>query len=97
MFVPRLSAVKFPASWRRDVYRTHPHHEQEHWLARIDAEPDLESTLLAECVVAEEMPRNITYRELLRMFIGQTAGRIRRRFATRSRKPIAKIRRFKGL
>ena len=96
-FVPRLSAIKFPAGWRRDVYRTRPHHEQERWLARIDAEPDLESTLLVDCITAEEMPRNISYRELLRMFVGQTVGRIRRRFATPSRKPIDKIRRFKGL
>jgi len=96
-FVPRLSAIKFPASWRRDVYRTRPHHEQEHWLGRIDAEPDLESTLLVDCITAEEMPRNIRYGDLLRTFARQTVGRIRRRFATPSRKPIDKIRRFKGL
>ena len=51
-FVPRLTAIKFPASARRDVYRTKPNDEQAAWSARIASERDLEATLLAN-IVAE--------------------------------------------
>jgi glycosyltransferase involved in cell wall biosynthesis len=103
-FVPRLSGIKFPAAWRRDVYRTRPCHEQARWLARIDAEPDLESKLLVTYIAAEEMPSGLPYRDLLRHVMKQTVSRIRRRFALRSLgllKPrtgtIDQARRFKGL
>jgi hypothetical protein len=43
--VPRLSAIKIPASERRDVYRERPSHEQAAWLARIRTEPALEAEL----------------------------------------------------
>ncbi len=46
-FVPRLTAVKFPALWRRDVYRKRPCHEQAAWLERIQSEPDFESVELS--------------------------------------------------
>lgn len=46
-FVPRVTAIKFPAGWRRDVYRERPSHEQAAWLARIRAEPELETELAA--------------------------------------------------
>jgi glycosyltransferase involved in cell wall biosynthesis len=45
--VPRVTAIKFPAGWRRDVYRERPSHEQAAWLARIGAEPGLEAELAA--------------------------------------------------
>ncbi|HJQ37126.1 MAG TPA: glycosyltransferase family A protein [Thermoanaerobaculia bacterium] len=41
-FVERLTAIKFPAAWRTNVYRRRPCHEQAAWLARIRSEPDLE-------------------------------------------------------
>lgn len=47
-FVPRLTAIKFPALWRRNVYRKHPFDEQAAWLERIRSEPDLEITELAK-------------------------------------------------
>ena len=47
-FVKRCTAVKPHASWRRDVYRERPSHEQRAWLERIRSEPDLETTLLAD-------------------------------------------------
>ncbi len=47
-FVPRLTAIKFPALWRRGVYRERPCHEQAAWLARIRSEPDLEVVELAK-------------------------------------------------
>lgn len=45
--VDRLTAIKFPAALRRNVYRTRPCHEQASWLARIKAEPDLEDCVRA--------------------------------------------------
>src|SRR5262245_60440975 len=42
VFVPRLTAVKFPALWRRDAYRNRHCHEQAAWLARIRSERDFE-------------------------------------------------------
>lgn len=50
-FVPRLTVVRFPADRRKDVYKHRPCHEQQHWFARIQQEPDLEPRLLAEMAV----------------------------------------------
>lgn len=96
-FVPRLSAIKFPAGWRRDVYRERPSHEQASWLARIDAEPHLEPELLVQCLTSQEVPTGIAYRDLLRHVVQQTLGRVRRRFSFPGRRTFAKIRRYKGL
>ncbi len=54
VFVPRLTAIKFPASLRRDVYRTRPNHEQAAWFHRIETESDLEAQLLARILVGSE-------------------------------------------
>lgn len=35
LWVRDVTSVKLPASWRPDVYRTRPHHEQAAWLERI--------------------------------------------------------------
>jgi len=95
--VPRLTGVKFPASVRRDVYRTRPHREQEAWTARIASDPDLEVHLLAEAVTARSsLMESWSYRELLRGFLRQTARRVRTRLRFRS-ESIEAIRRFKGL
>ena len=48
--LPRLTAVKFSAAVRRNVYRTRPCHEQAAWLGRIQREPDLEAVLLGRIV-----------------------------------------------
>jgi glycosyltransferase involved in cell wall biosynthesis len=48
--VPRITVLKFPSSERRNVYRDRPFHEQRAWLARVRAEPDLESVLRAQAV-----------------------------------------------
>ena len=53
--VARLTDLKFPASWRRDVYRERPCHDQAAWLARIQAETELEAVILAS-VVAQHRP-----------------------------------------
>jgi glycosyltransferase involved in cell wall biosynthesis len=49
-FLPRLGAVKFPASWRPNVYAERPSHEQAAWLARLRSEPDFEATELGKAV-----------------------------------------------
>lgn len=42
----RLTAIKFPAASRKNVYRTRPCHEQAAWTARIRSENDLEAKIL---------------------------------------------------
>ena len=54
--VPRLTAIKFPALWQRNVYQLHPFDQQEAWLARIRSEPDLEMTTLAKIVIRKKPP-----------------------------------------
>lgn len=39
--VEELTVFKFPASWRRNVYRENPSHEQQLYLKRMREEPDL--------------------------------------------------------
>ena len=98
-FVPRLTGLKFPAGWRRGVYRERPCHEQAAWLRRIESEPDFEARLLVRLVVDDQVPAGLTYRELSRHFVRETMSRIRRRFAlpwSRGR-TIDDLRRFKGL
>lgn len=53
--VPRLTAVKFPASGRRDVYKKRSSHEQRQWTERILAEPDLEALELGKLLIAAEV------------------------------------------
>lgn len=55
-FVQRCTGVKFPAAWRRNVYRERPFHEQAAWLARIRSEPDLGMTLLVEMAFRRDDP-----------------------------------------
>lgn len=103
--VKRLTAIKFPAGWRRDVYRTRPCDEQAHWLARIDAEPHLETELLINCLAGSgRTPTRVPYRTLLRDLFDETLLRVRGRLALpafgfrRTRRgSIDAIRRFKGL
>ena len=47
-FVRRLSAIKFPAIDRPNVYRLQPNHEQKAWFERIGSEPNLEAERLME-------------------------------------------------
>ncbi|MEA2343797.1 MAG: hypothetical protein QOF63_1966 [Thermoanaerobaculia bacterium] len=106
-FVPRLTAIKFPASKRRGVYRTRPSHEQAAWSTRIASEPDLEPRLLAEIVVERDIVRRLSDRELVRQLIPELfvrAGQRLRRPSTlfaslwpRKGAVINSVRRFKGL
>ena len=102
-FVPRLSGIKFPAASRRDVYKTRPAHEQKAWLARIDAEPDLELTQLVSFVAGAAVPSGLRYRDVVALFTRQTVARFRMRLAgvvpwfPFRRRSVEQVRRFKGL
>lgn len=105
-FVPRLTAIKFPASGRRNVYRERPSHEQAARLARIESDPDLEAVELGKMLAAGGL-EHIPYRDLIQRFINEVFVRLRRRFSPRSQwntltwrrkgAGMDAIRRFKGL
>lgn len=98
-FVRRLTALKFPASARRNVYQLRPYHEQADWSRRIESEPDLEQQLLVRLIVEDRVPTGLTYRELARHFWEQTVSRARRRLfpAWGRQTSIADGKRFKGV
>ena len=102
-FVRRLTGIKFPAAFRRDVYAIRPCHEQARWTARILAEPDFEVDHLAEFVVGRPVPAGLPYGDMAREFWRQTSARLRLRRAgvirwpLRRRLTIDAQRRFKGL
>jgi glycosyltransferase involved in cell wall biosynthesis len=102
-FVPRLTAIKFPASMRRGVYRSRPCHEQAEWSARIGSEPYLEATLLVRVIAEGRAVKSMSYRDLVRQVIRETMIRLRRRLALvgsvwpRKGAAIDRVRRFKGL
>jgi glycosyltransferase involved in cell wall biosynthesis len=104
-FVPRLTAIKFPASARRDVYKIRPCHEQAACSERIQNEDDFEiaeliRTVLAIAAQAQAKP----YRVLVHDFVQRTRnGLVRRcrRLISRPTPPkggsIDPEREFKGL
>jgi glycosyltransferase involved in cell wall biosynthesis len=101
VFVPRLTVIKFPASKRKDVYRTRPDLEQAYWSRRI-AEPDFEVEHLVHLVgalsaeVASEMPIRKLIRTFALEFAARVRGRLRRTFRYKGAE-IESIKRFKGL
>jgi glycosyltransferase involved in cell wall biosynthesis len=106
-FVPRLTAIKFPASTRRGVYRTRPTHEQAAWSARIASEPHLEPVLLADIVAERSIVRRLSDRELVVQLVPEMLVRAGRRLLRPSKllatlwprkgAVIDSVRRFKGL
>lgn len=105
-FVPRLTGLKFPAYLRRGVYRTRPAHQQEAWLARIDAEAGLEVETLVNLLVdgGGDAWSGLSYRELTGGLVRQTVRRLRSRarlsalgLFPRRGQVIDGLRRFKGL
>jgi glycosyltransferase involved in cell wall biosynthesis len=89
--IPRLTAVKFPASRRRDVYRTKPSAQQEAWTARILREPDFEAVELGR-QVAVARPRP----SLLQRFVGLLMSPSRWRGRSRKGEAIRASQRYKG-
>ena len=53
-FVPRLTAVKFPAAYTKDAYRLRPSAIQAAWFEQIGREPDFEAAALGRMLVAAE-------------------------------------------
>lgn len=56
-FVARLTAIKFPAGWRKDAYKKRLSHEQRQWTARIVTEKDLEAVEMGKLLIAAELER----------------------------------------
>lgn len=86
-FVPRLTAVKFPAARRRDVYKTRPNFEQAAWSERIRTESEFEALELVKMLAAAELARLESepseppeFRDVLRRFVRETTRRIRYKF-----------------
>jgi glycosyltransferase involved in cell wall biosynthesis len=84
IFVPRLTAIKFPASQRKDVYRYTPHHEQSTWLERMKSDPDFEATELVRLIMAGEPARAMAARKLIRILVQELKNRLRWRLSQRS-------------
>jgi glycosyltransferase involved in cell wall biosynthesis len=76
--VRMLTAVKFPAGLRRDVYAKQPVHEQATWSARIESEPDFAAIELARML---ESPRDSgkSFRQSAGEFASETLQRVRKR------------------
>jgi glycosyltransferase involved in cell wall biosynthesis len=105
-FIPSLTAVKFSASLRKDVYKTRPTHEQAAWSARIQSEADFQTVeLLKMLSCAVNLPmESKPFVRVFREFLLDFRGRVRRRLFGRPRIPALtreeffnKRRRFKGL
>jgi glycosyltransferase involved in cell wall biosynthesis len=98
-FVPRLTGIKFPARYRRDVYIERPSHEQAAWWARVLAEPDLEPRLLAGVLTSDGVLGGRSCREVLTLLRGEVTRRVTRRIALPGfgSDDIDTIRRFKGI
>jgi len=91
--VPRLTAVKFPAVYRKDVYKKRSSHEQQQWTARILKENDLEAVEMGKLLTA----KRLSFRAGFRALLGRISGEIRRRLPVGRGMMVRRRRRFKGL
>ena len=78
VFVPRLTAIKFPASRRKNAYRDRSCHEQADWSKRIRSDSDFEAVHLVRVIegMVGEIPREMPVRKLVGTFAGEFANRI---------------------
>jgi glycosyltransferase involved in cell wall biosynthesis len=102
VFVPRLSAIKFPAAWRKNVYRGGSSHEQAAWSKRIRSDPDFEAVHLVRVIgsMVEEIPREMLVRNLVSTFAQEFARRVvgrLSRFWPAKGGGIDRITKYKGL
>ena len=100
-FVPRLTAVKFPAATRRNVYRERPCHEQAAWLERIRS-TDVEAVELASSLVSTHaLAKPKPYAELLwyvaRRGAAGLLARLRRKRPPGPGEALDRRRLYKGL
>jgi GT2 family glycosyltransferase len=84
VFVPRLTALKFPASARENVYRDKPSHEQAWWFEQINSRRDFEPSHLIEMMIADEVARAMPARSLFRILIEQVTKRLAWRLSRKS-------------
>jgi len=84
VILPRLTAVKFPAAWRRDAYRRGDDSEQAAWMARIAAEDDIERREMVRLIYAGKRgqmsrmrPYRLLWAELWRESLRRLAYRLR--------------------
>lgn len=102
VFVPRLTVVKFPASKRKDAYRTRPNHDQSNWSQRIASEPDFEIAQLVRMIeaMASQIPQEMPIRKLIGTFAKEIANRTVARFKLvrpANGREIARYNKFKVL
>jgi glycosyltransferase involved in cell wall biosynthesis len=76
--VRMLTAIKFAAGVRKDVYATRPSHEQATWTQRINTEPDFAAVELAR-MLHPRFEEYLSFRASARKFAAETLVRIRRR------------------
>lgn len=106
VLLPRLTAIKFPAAWRRDVYRRSGNDEQAAWSKRLLTEPDMEQREMARLVYAGKQGRMLRMQPFHRL-LGDLLREALRRIAFRLRSgrislagkgtKVNAARRFKGL
>jgi glycosyltransferase involved in cell wall biosynthesis len=106
VILPRLTAVKFPAAWRRDAYRRGDDSEQAAWMARIAAEDDIERREMVRLIYAGKRgqmsrmrPYRLLWAELWRESLRRLAFRLRvgRISLAGKGSRIDAARRYKGL
>jgi glycosyltransferase involved in cell wall biosynthesis len=106
VILPRLTAVKFPAAWRRDAYRRGDDSEQAAWMARIATEDDIERREMVRLIYAGKRgqmsrmrPYRLLWAELWRESLRRLAFRLRigRISLAAKGSRIDAARRYKGL
>jgi glycosyltransferase involved in cell wall biosynthesis len=104
--LPRLTAIKFPASLRRDSYLRREAKEQKAWSARIARESDFELREMARLIYVDKSGSPIQlvpFRRLCAMLLSETLRRIASRLGVGRnslagpRESIDASRRFRGL
>lgn len=109
--VPRLTALKFPAAYRRDAYKTRAFAEQAHWTERMVDEPEFEVAAMMHILLPmlEEKKRllrkHILYKDIVQQFCSETYKRVMARLPNLNENPklpkkgasIDEARKFKGL
>ena len=93
--VARLTAVKFPALYRKDSYKKRSCDEQRQWTERILSEENLEAVEMGKLLVAKR--RKLTFGEGVCASIGRTSSEIRRRVPVGRGAMVRWRRKFKGL
>jgi glycosyltransferase involved in cell wall biosynthesis len=89
-FTRMLTAIKFGAALRKDVYRHKPTHEQAEWTRRIQTEPDFEAVELAKMLITSP-EHGMQYKTMVRMLGAETIRRTRLRFQRWKKRKETKV------